>query len=118
MASFFNNYFFIILAIVAGMAMPTQAAINNKLALSVNSPILAAFISFAVGTVAPFYLYSGDGNSARKSLGRKKCFGNRLDGRNPGRVFRRFDRHARPAHRSCAHVFADYRRTNAGHARH
>lgn len=54
MASFFNNYFFIILAVVAGMMMPTQAAINNKLANSVESPILSAFISFVVGTVALF----------------------------------------------------------------
>jgi transporter family-2 protein len=49
-----NNYFFIFLAIVAGMMMPTQAAINNKLAGYVDSPILSAFISFAVGTVALF----------------------------------------------------------------
>jgi transporter family-2 protein len=54
MASFFNNYFFIFLAILAGMAMPTQAAINSRLAESVQSPVLAAFISFAVGTVALF----------------------------------------------------------------
>lgn len=33
--------------------MPTQATINNKLAESIgNNPILAAFISFAVGTIA------------------------------------------------------------------
>ncbi len=54
MSSFFNNYFFIILAIFAGMAMPTQATVNSKLADSVGNPILAAFISFAVGTVALF----------------------------------------------------------------
>jgi bacterial/archaeal transporter family-2 protein len=54
MSSFFNNYFFIILAIVAGMMMPTQAAINNKLADAVQSPILSAFISFVVGTIALF----------------------------------------------------------------
>ncbi len=54
MAAFFNNYFFIILAIAAGIMMPTQAAINNKLAITVDSPIIAAFISFAVGTVALF----------------------------------------------------------------
>ena len=54
MASFFNNYFFIFLAVLAGMAMPTQATVNSKLAESVGSPILAAFISFAVGTVALF----------------------------------------------------------------
>ncbi len=54
MSSFFNNYFFIFLAILAGMAMPTQAVVNSRLADSVGSPILAAFISFAVGTVALF----------------------------------------------------------------
>ena len=54
MSSFFNNYFFIFLAILAGMAMPTQAVVNSRLANSVDSPILAAFISFAVGTVALF----------------------------------------------------------------
>lgn len=51
--SFFNNYFFIFLAIAAGMAMPTQATVNGKLAESIGgNPIFAAFISFAVGTVA------------------------------------------------------------------
>jgi bacterial/archaeal transporter family-2 protein len=55
MSSFLNNYFFIILAIAAGLMMPTQAAINNKLAGYVESPILSAFISFAVGTIALFF---------------------------------------------------------------
>jgi transporter family-2 protein len=54
MSSFFNNYFFIFLAILAGIAMPTQAVVNSKLATTIDSPILAAFISFAVGTVALF----------------------------------------------------------------
>jgi transporter family-2 protein len=54
MSSFLNNYFFIILAVLAGMMMPTQAAINNKLAGHVGSPVLSAFISFVVGTVALF----------------------------------------------------------------
>lgn len=54
MTNFLNNYFFIILAILAGMAMPTQATVNSKLAGVVESPITAAFISFAVGTVALF----------------------------------------------------------------
>jgi transporter family-2 protein len=49
-----GTYFFIILAIVAGMMMPTQAAINNKLADEVSSPVLAAFISFVIGTIALF----------------------------------------------------------------
>lgn len=54
MSSFFNNYAFIFLAILAGMAMPTQATVNSKLAGYVSSPVSAAFISFAVGTVALF----------------------------------------------------------------
>lgn len=54
MTSFINNYLFIVLAILAGMAMPTQATINSKLAVSVGNPILAAFISFLVGSVALF----------------------------------------------------------------
>ena len=49
-----NIYFYLLLAFVAGAMMPTQAAINNKLAVFVDSPILAAFISFFVGTVGLF----------------------------------------------------------------
>src|SRR4029079_15083542 len=47
-------YFYLLLALVAGAMMPTQAAINNKLAAYVASPISAAFISFLVGTVGLF----------------------------------------------------------------
>lgn len=47
-------YVFFLLAILAGMMMPTQASINNKLAGYVESPVLSAFISFAVGTLALF----------------------------------------------------------------
>jgi len=54
MANFFNNYFFILLALLAGMAMPTQATVNSKLAGYAGSPIAVAFLSFAVGTVALF----------------------------------------------------------------
>src|SRR5215203_1453481 len=54
MANFFNNYFFIFLAVLAGMAMPTQATVNSKLAGYVESPVSAAFISFVVGTIALF----------------------------------------------------------------
>ncbi|MBX7054033.1 MAG: DMT family transporter [Pyrinomonadaceae bacterium] len=49
-----NTVFFILLALAAGAMMPTQAAINNKLAVAVESPILAAFVSFVVGTIALF----------------------------------------------------------------
>jgi len=47
-------YFYLLLALVAGAMMPTQAAINNKLASYIASPISAAFISFVVGTVGLF----------------------------------------------------------------
>lgn len=49
-----SNYAFLLLAVLAGMMMPTQASINNKLAGFVASPVLSAFISFAVGTLALF----------------------------------------------------------------
>lgn len=49
-----NIYFYILLALAAGAVMPTQAATNNKMAMVVDSPILSAFISFVVGTVALF----------------------------------------------------------------
>jgi len=61
MSSFFNNYFFIFLAVLAGMMMPTQAAVNNKLAGAVGSPVLAAFISFLVGTIALFLYIAASG---------------------------------------------------------
>jgi len=47
-------YFFLLLALIAGAMMPTQAAINNKLAGYVASPVSAAFISFLIGTVGLF----------------------------------------------------------------
>ena len=49
-----NIYFYILLALAAGAMMPTQAATNNKMSGVVDSPILATFISFVVGTVALF----------------------------------------------------------------
>lgn len=54
MKAFFSGYFFIVLAVIAGMTMPTQAVINNKLADHANSPVLAVFISFVIGTVGLF----------------------------------------------------------------
>ncbi|MGQ0542576.1 MAG: DMT family transporter [Blastocatellia bacterium] len=49
-----NTYFYVLIALLAGAMMPTQAATNNKMAAFVDSPILSAFISFFVGTVALF----------------------------------------------------------------
>lgn len=45
---------FILLALVAGFCLPTQAGINTQLNLWSQSAILAATISFAVGTIGLF----------------------------------------------------------------
>jgi len=42
---------FILMALVAGISVPTQAGINAQLGLWTRSPVLAATISFAVGTL-------------------------------------------------------------------
>ncbi len=47
-----NTLFFLLLALAAGAMMPVQAALNNKMAEATGSPILAALMSFLVGTVA------------------------------------------------------------------
>ena len=114
MSSFFNNYFFIFLAILAGMAMPTQAVVNSKLADSVGNPILAAFISFAVGTVALFVyiLLTGVplGNLATaKNAPLVAWIGGFL-----GAFFVSVMDH-RAAHRRCAVVQSRHRRTDAHH---
>jgi transporter family-2 protein len=46
------NWIFIIMAILAGMALPLQGAINSKLASFLHNPFLSALISFAIGTIA------------------------------------------------------------------
>lgn len=57
-----NTYLYLLIALAAGAMMPTQAATNNKMATVVESPILAALISFVVGTLALFVyaLLSGE----------------------------------------------------------
>jgi transporter family-2 protein len=50
-----HGIYWLAIALLAGAFMPTQGAINNKLALFVQSPVLAAFISFGVGTIALFF---------------------------------------------------------------
>ncbi|MEP6646260.1 MAG: DMT family transporter [Saprospiraceae bacterium] len=44
-------WIFLLIALLAGAMMPTQAAMNNKLAAYLQSPVLSAFFSFAVGLV-------------------------------------------------------------------
>jgi len=43
--------------------MPTQAATNNRMAEAVGSPVIAALISFFVGTIALFVYALGSGGT-------------------------------------------------------
>ena len=47
-----SRLLFILMALALGAILPMQAAINARLAKSAGSPVMAAFISFAVGTLA------------------------------------------------------------------
>lgn len=58
-----SNILFLMLALLAGAMMPTQAATNNKMAVVTGSPLIAAFISFAVGTVVLFACVIASGTS-------------------------------------------------------
>ena len=44
-------YFFMLLALLAGFVIPTQAGINSQLSLWTKSSILSSTVSFAVGTL-------------------------------------------------------------------
>lgn len=48
----FNQWFFLLLALIAGAVLPVQAAINTKLAVHMQQPVLAALFSFIVGALA------------------------------------------------------------------
>jgi transporter family-2 protein len=64
-----NTLFFIVLALVAGIMVPLQGAVNNKLAGALESPILASFVSFVIGTLSLFIfvIVSGTGFSGLAS---------------------------------------------------
>jgi transporter family-2 protein len=47
-----SRLLFIIMALALGAVLPIQAAINARLAKTAGSPVMSAFISFAVGTIA------------------------------------------------------------------
>lgn len=49
-----NKFFFLLMAIFAGALLPIQAAFNARMGKITGSSIVAAFVSFAVGTVALF----------------------------------------------------------------
>lgn len=45
------TYFYIFLALIAGAVLPIQVGVNNTLRQGLNSPVLAALISFGVGSI-------------------------------------------------------------------
>jgi len=47
-----SRLLFIIIALALGAVLPIQAAINSRLAKTADSPVMSAFVSFAVGTIA------------------------------------------------------------------
>jgi len=50
------NWIYLFLALIAGTMMPTQGAVNSKLATYLQSPLLSSFFSFVVGTLALFVI--------------------------------------------------------------
>lgn len=62
--SLVNAYiFFIILAFLAGVAVPAQATLNAKLAYSLGSPIVAAFYASTIGATILFLVVLISGTS-------------------------------------------------------
>jgi transporter family-2 protein len=49
-----SRFLLIIIALVSGAILPIQATINFRLSKNTGGPIIAAFISFAVGTIGLF----------------------------------------------------------------
>ena len=47
-----NNTFYYILAVIAGVMLATQSGVNAQLRSAVGNPVMAALISFLVGTFA------------------------------------------------------------------
>src|SRR5262245_11718333 len=47
-------WFFLLLAFLAGAALPVQTGVNSRLAGTVGNPTLASLISFIVGTLGLF----------------------------------------------------------------
>ena len=55
--SLVNGYLlFIVLALLAGMAVPVQATMNSKLSDSLGSPLVAAFYALGIGAAVLFVL--------------------------------------------------------------
>ncbi len=53
-----SRLLFIAMALALGAVLPMQAAINSRLAKTAGNPVMAAFVSFAVGTIALMILFN------------------------------------------------------------
>src|SRR5688572_15136645 len=62
-----NIYVLLLVALVAGAVLPVQTAVNNKMAVTVGSPVLGALVSFAVGTLS-ILIYSLASGESLSSL--------------------------------------------------
>jgi transporter family-2 protein len=47
-----SRFIFIIMALLLGAILPLQATINTRLSKIVGGPVVSAFVSFSVGTIA------------------------------------------------------------------
>lgn len=67
-----NVYVLLIVAFIAGAMMPIQAGLNNRMTIEIDSPVLAALISFLIGTLSiiVYALITGE-SFASLSLSRK-----------------------------------------------
>ncbi|MFT3746059.1 MAG: DMT family transporter [Pyrinomonadaceae bacterium] len=111
-----NNILLLLLALVAGAMMPTQAATNNKMSLVTGSPILAAFLSFAVGTVALFVCVIAAGTPATSYAAIKEAPPIGMDRRAARSIFRHIGSSASAAHRRCDDIQCNDRRADAFNA--
>jgi bacterial/archaeal transporter family-2 protein len=66
-----NIYFLLLVALVAGAVLPVQTAVNNKMAVTVGTPVLGALVSFAVGTLS-ILIYSIASGESLSSLSTAK----------------------------------------------
>lgn len=66
-----NIYFLLLIALIAGVVLPVQTAVNNKMAVAVGSPTLGALVSFAVGTLS-ILIYSIASGESLSSLPNSK----------------------------------------------
>jgi bacterial/archaeal transporter family-2 protein len=65
-----TEWILVLLAFVGGMAVPVQFAVNAELRGAVGGPVMAAAISFLVGTLALLVavLVAGEGTPAISGL--------------------------------------------------